>query len=122
VRLLLDNNLSIRLGAVLEKEGWDVAHVRSLGLHAASDRVVLDRARADGRVLVSADTDFGGLLAASHEPGPSVVLVRRVANRRAEELAGILLANLPPIADDLDHGCIVVVGDDSLRIRLLPIG
>jgi predicted nuclease of predicted toxin-antitoxin system len=71
VRLLLDNNLSIRLGAVLEKEGWDVVHLRSLGLQAASDRVVLDRARADARVLVSADTDFGGLLAASHESATS---------------------------------------------------
>jgi hypothetical protein len=50
------------------------------------------------------------------------VLVRRVVGRRAEALAGLLLANLPPIADDLDHGCIVVIGDDSLRIRPLPIG
>jgi predicted nuclease of predicted toxin-antitoxin system len=69
VRLLLDNNLSPRLGDVLMKEGWDVAHVASLGLRSASDRVVLQAARDDDRVLVSADTDFGTLLAASHEPG-----------------------------------------------------
>ena len=66
MRLLLDNNLSPQLVDVLSKEGWDVVHVGSLGLRAASDRAVLQRARDDDRVLVSADTDFGTLLAASH--------------------------------------------------------
>lgn len=122
MRLLLDNNLSLRLGEVLVMEGWDVAHVRSLGLRAASDEVVLRRACDDARTLVSADTDFGALLAASHEPGPSVVLVRRVVGRRVHELAGILIANLPQVEEDLGLGSIVVIGDDSLRVRRLPIG
>jgi hypothetical protein len=50
------------------------------------------------------------------------VLVRRVAGRRVEDLAAILLANLPVVADDLALGSIVVIGDDSLRVRRLPIG
>lgn len=122
MRLLLDNNLSPRLCDVLGKEGWDVVHVRDLGLHAATDRIVLGVAQTDDRVLVSADTDFGALLAASHEPSPSVVLVRRVAGRRVEDLAGILIANLPAVAEDLRLGSIVVIGDDSMRVRRLPIG
>jgi predicted nuclease of predicted toxin-antitoxin system len=122
VRLLLDNNLSPRLVDVLGKEAWDVVHVGALGLRAASDRLVLQAARDDDRVLVSADTDFGTLLAASHEPGPSVVLVRRVIGRRVEQLAGLLVANLPQVADDLRDGSIVVIGDDSVRVRRLPIG
>ena len=102
MRLLLDNNLSPRLVDVLSKGGWDVVHVGSLGLRAASDRVVLQTARDDGRIPISADTDFGTLLAASHEPGPSVVLVRRVIGRRVEQLAGLLVANpgaLPLISE-----------------------
>ena len=59
MRLLLDNNLSPRLVELLTLEGWDVAHVRALGLRAATDKVVLEAARNDHRVLVSADTDFG---------------------------------------------------------------
>lgn len=122
MRLLLDNNLSPRLVDVLAEEGWDVVHVRGFGLQAAPDEVVLWTAREDGRILVSADTDFGALLAASHAAGPSVVLVRRVVGRRVDDLAALLAANLPGVAADLDAGSIVVIGDDNLRVRRLPIG
>ena len=122
MRLLLDNNLSPRLVDVLGAAGWDVVHVASLGLRSAPDRTVLDAARRDERYLISADTDFGALLASSHATGPSIVLVRRVIGRRVDDLANILIANLPPIEDDLKRGSIVVIGDDSLRIRQLPIG
>lgn len=122
MRLLLDNNLSPRLVDLLTGEGWDVTHVGSLGLRAASDKVILRTAHDDDRILVSADTDFGALLAASHAPGPSVVLVRRVVGRRVEDLAGLLLANLPQVQEDLNAGAVVVIGDDSLRVRRLPIG
>lgn len=84
MRRLLDDNLSLRLAEILIMEGWGVAHVGALGLRAASDDVVLSAARDDHRVLVNADTDFGALLAASHEPGPSVVLVRRIVGRRVQ--------------------------------------
>jgi predicted nuclease of predicted toxin-antitoxin system len=116
VRLLLDNNLSPRLVEILTQEGWDVVHVSALGLRAATDKVVLATAHDDDRVLVSADTDFGTLLAITHDPGPSVVLVRRVDGRRVDDLADILVTNLPQVDDELRAGSIVVIGDDSLRI------
>jgi predicted nuclease of predicted toxin-antitoxin system len=53
--------LAERVAAV----GHDTVQVRDLGLLTAADRVVLERARTDSRVLISADTDFGELLAAS---------------------------------------------------------
>ena len=122
MRLLLDNNLSPRLAEVLSKAGWDAVHVVTLGLRAAEDIVVMRTAVEDNRVLVSADTDFGALLAATRASRPSVVLVRRVVGRRVEALAALLLANLPEVEEDLRAGSVVVIGDDSLRVRRLPIG
>ena len=83
---------------------------------------VLARTLQDGRVLVSADTDFGTLLVISRSRGPSVVLLRIGSGRRAEALAGLLLANLPPLADDLARGAMVVITDKRVRVRRLPIG
>ena len=121
MRLPLDNNLSERLIDLLAPAEWDVVHVRSLHLQAAKDTVVLDVARTESRVLVSADTDFGALLAATHAGGPSVVLIRRLAGRRVEEIAGVLLANLPVVAEDLSAGSIVAIEETTMRIRRLPI-
>jgi hypothetical protein len=62
-------------------------------------------------VLVSAGTDFGQLLARSNDAAPLVVLLRRQQGRRAVELAGLLLANLDDVANDLAHGAIVVIDE-----------
>lgn len=121
MRLLLDNNLSARLIPLLASEGWDVVHLAQLGLRDADDDVVLEAARRQSRVLMSADTDFGALLAASNAVAPSIVLLRRVAGRRVEDLALLLVANLPMVEADLDAGCVVAIGEDNLRVRRLPI-
>lgn len=121
MRVLLDNNLSPIVGELLGAASWDVVHVRELGLASADDPTVLEHARGDERILISADTDFGTVLAATQAETPSVVLVRRVANRRAAELAGLLVATLTPLADELGAGSIVVIGDSTVRIRRLPI-
>jgi len=38
------------------------------------------------------------------------------------EQAQIILDNLPAVAEDLDAGAVVVLGDRTLRIRRLPLG
>jgi predicted nuclease of predicted toxin-antitoxin system len=121
VKFLIDNNLSPLLAEGLKAAGHDAVHLRDLGMQAAPDLAVLQRALVDERVLVSADTDFGGLLSRSRATGPSVLLIRRLAGRRAAEQSAIILANLDQIAEDLTAGAVVVIGDDWIRIRRLPM-
>ena len=90
-------------------------------MQAATDHIVLEHARTDERILVSADTDFGGLLARSGASTPSVILIRRLSGRRAAEQAALILANLDQVAEDLTAGAIVVLHEDSLRVRRLPM-
>jgi predicted nuclease of predicted toxin-antitoxin system len=81
MRFLLDENLSPKLADLLRTANHDVVHVRDIGLASASDQVVIEAARADDRVLISADTDIGTLLARSHAHRPSFVLIRRASGR-----------------------------------------
>ena len=121
MKFLIDDNLSPLLAERLKAAGHDAVHLRDLGMQAAPDPAVLLRAQVDERVLVSADTDFGGLLSRSRATGPSVLLIRRLAGRRAAEQLAIILANLDQIAEDLTAGAVVVIGDDWIRIRRLPM-
>lgn len=121
MKFLIDNNLSPLLADVLKAAGHDAVHVRDLGLQAAPDAVVLERADVGGQVLISADTDFGGLLSRSQADGPSVILIRRLVGRRSAEQASIILANLDQVAGDLAAGAMVVIHEDTLRVRRLPM-
>lgn len=121
MRLLLDNNLSHKLLELLVAAGHDVAHAGDHAMASADDTAVLALAVETRRVLVSADSDFGTLLARSNATSPSFVLVRRVIGRRVPELASVIIENLPLVEDDLEAGAVVVLGDASLRIRRLPI-
>ena len=122
MRFLIDNNLSPLLADHLKAAGHDAAHVRDYGLQAATDSVVLARARGNHRVLISADTDFGMLLAREKAARPSILLVRRLVGRRATDQAAVILANLDVVADDLEAGAVVVLTDEWVRVRRLPIG
>ena len=58
MKLLLDQNLSLRLARTLAAIYPDTTHVRDVGLQAADDDTVWAFASAHGFVIVSKDADF----------------------------------------------------------------
>jgi predicted nuclease of predicted toxin-antitoxin system len=121
VKLLLDANLSPEVGRRLKEAGHDAIHVRDIGLLSAQDPEILLAAAEEGRILLTADADFGALLALGSLPSPSVLLLRSADHLRPSEQAKLIAVNLPSIADDLEKGAIASLTRDRLRVRDLPI-
>jgi predicted nuclease of predicted toxin-antitoxin system len=122
VRLLVDNALSPALAAALRAGGHDALHVRDRGLEQATDAAIFAAAAAEDRVVVSADTGFGTLLALRGARRPSVLLWRRATPRRPDAQAPVVLDALARTEPDLASGAIVVIEAARLRVRHLPIG
>ncbi len=120
MRLLVDESLSTTVAALLRDGGHDAVHLTDLGLLGAPDPVVMAAAGDARRVLVSADTDFGELLAVGRHPGPSVVLLRR-APKRPELQARLLLTALGQVEAELTAGAVAVISPGWVRVRRLPV-
>lgn len=121
MKLLLDANLSPALVKSLTTAGYDATHVVDHGLLRADDDTILQRAVADGCVVVTADSDFPMMLATRRLAGPSVVALRQVTELPVREHGTLLIANLPTVAKDLGRGAIVSLSPTRLAVRTLPI-
>jgi predicted nuclease of predicted toxin-antitoxin system len=69
---------------------------------------------------VTQDLDFSAILFSSHQNKPSVVLLRTLEALSSAVKARVRAA-IETCASELDEGCLVIVDDRRVRVRLLPI-
>ncbi len=122
MKFLVDNALSPMVAEQLRQAGYDAIHVQDYAMASADDLTILERAEKEDRIVVSADTDFGTLLALRNQQKPSVSLFRKDTSRRPQIQVMLLLNNLPAMSDAVEQGSIVVFEPKRIRIRTLPIG
>lgn len=122
MRFLVDANLSPRVVVLLSGQGFESIHVGDVELLTATDQATLAYAAANDLVIISADSDFGELLAVSRGAvRPSVVLLRSADRLTPDQQAAVLAANLAMVADELKTGALASIARGRIRIRSLPI-
>jgi predicted nuclease of predicted toxin-antitoxin system len=121
VRFLVDENLPPRLAKLLAASGHDAVHVRDLAAASAPDSAIMALAADQDRVIVSADTDFGALLAQARATRPSVILVREIMSLHPAELASVILGQLEILEPHFRTGAIAAITATGIRVRALPL-
>lgn len=120
MKFLVDMPLSPAVVAWLVHEGHDAIHASEAGLSHAPDADILSRARAEARVVVTADLDYPRMLAVTGRQGPGLILFRGgdYSELEALERLGRVLATVP--TSDLSTS-IIVIERNRIRRRRLPI-
>ncbi len=117
MKFLIDNALPPSLADLLVAAGYEAVHVRTYGMQAAEDVTILARALREGQIVVSADTDFGQILAAQEAQHPSFILFREPNLLSARDYYKMLVPNLPILEPELNAGCVAVFRKGLLRVR-----
>ena len=104
----------------LQRLGHEAVHAASVGLATVSDREIMDAARRDGRVVVTADLDYPRLLALESAEGPGVILFRG-GSYSDREMLGLLDRLLAAVAGVELETSVTVVDRRRIRRRRLPL-
>jgi predicted nuclease of predicted toxin-antitoxin system len=118
MRFLVDMPVSPDVAAWLKENGHDAVHASLIGLYKTKDRDILEAAKADGRIIITADLDFPQLFALSKTDSPGLILFRG-GNYSETEMLGLIERVLKKLSESEINNSIVVV--DKTRIRRTPL-
>ncbi|MEH3107334.1 MAG: DUF5615 family PIN-like protein [Sphingomonas fennica] len=116
MRFLLDVHVSTAVSRFLTDAGHDVLRA-ALVLPTAPDLELLAVARAEDRIIVSADSDFSDLIFAWGElPPPAMIYLRCPP----ADQPGVITALLDGLTDISLDGHMVVLSARGTRVRPFP--
>ncbi len=116
MRLLLNENVSLAILALLRLRGHEVVHARDT-MGGAADSEVLAKADAEARTLVTFDKDYGELAVRFRSAARHGIVLFRVAIHPAEAEAAFAVAHLEARSDWVGH--FAVVTETRIRMRRL---
>lgn len=118
MKFLVDMPVSPQLARWLKEKGYDAVHASDIGLYKIKDKEILEVARKQNRVIITADLDFPQLLAISHAKDPGIILFRG-GNYNEQEMLTLLQRVLDNVKEEKISNSITVV--DKTRIRRCPL-
>jgi len=120
VKFFIDMPLSPGLASWLAQRGHDAIHATESGLQRAPDDQVIEHARSESRIIVTADLDYPRLLAKAGAGSPGLVLFRGGDFSEAECVSRLSQALESIPEEDLARS-VVVIERHRIRRRPLPI-
>ncbi len=120
MKCLADVGLAMSTVQALRDHGHEAVHLREENLERLPDPAIMEKARREGRIVLTFDLDFGDLLALGAETLPSVILLR-LQNQTPLAVNPRVLQVLSECHEALEAGAIVTVEETRYRLRRLPI-
>ena len=120
MNFLLDMGRARSTAVFLRSQGYEATHLREEGLQRLDDPQIINKARSEGRIIITHDLDFGRLVALSQSQLPSVITLR-LDNMQPAQVNHYLTEVLTHFTESLAQGALVSVNERAIRVRLLPV-
>jgi predicted nuclease of predicted toxin-antitoxin system len=120
VKIVIDMNLGKDWIACLEAEGHIAVHWSSVGRPGDDDSEIMQWASINEHAVMTADLDFGKLLASTNAAWPSVIQLR-TPNTPPSYSGRLVLEALRQASYEIEVGSLVTIEADRFRVRPLPI-
>ncbi|MCB0097835.1 MAG: DUF5615 family PIN-like protein [Caldilineaceae bacterium] len=120
MNFLLDMGIAQSTALFLRAGGHNAIHLREQGLQRMEDEDIILKARAEHRIVLTHDLDFGRIMALSGENLPSVVTFR-LQDMRAVNVNHYLSIVMKRYAKLLYTGVLISVTEEAIRARPLPV-
>ncbi|HNQ93179.1 MAG: DUF5615 family PIN-like protein [Anaerolineales bacterium] len=120
MKFLIDMPASPDLVAWLQERGHETVHAKNINLETASDSIIMNRAATEERIVITANLDFGTLLAQSKRDTPGVILFRG-GNYSEAEMRELVARVLETVKPDALKRSIAIVDKRRIRVTRLPL-
>ncbi len=120
MKLLLDQGLPRSTVFELQKLNIDSVHVGDIGMSASTDSDIIRKAQDDNLIVVTLDSDFHTILAATESLEPSVIRIR-IEGLKAKSLSKIIQNVLFSASKEINNGAAISVNVRRIRIHKLPL-
>lgn len=120
MKVLVDMNLSPHWAPFLVESGFDAIHWSNVGRTDATDRELMQWAAESDHVVLTADLDFGAILAATQGTKPSVVQVRSEL-LSPHSIGDAVVRALHQAQQELAEGALISLDATQARLRILPL-
>jgi predicted nuclease of predicted toxin-antitoxin system len=120
MKILIDMNLPPQWVDLFKQQGWQALHWSSVGDKHATDQFIMNWAKANSFVVFTHDLDFGAILAATQTKSPSVIQIR-AQDIMPQSLGKRMIQILSQFESVLKNGALIIVDENSHRVRILPL-
>jgi len=120
MKILVDMNLSPGWARFLIEMGFESIHWSEVGAGNAPDTELMQWAAQQEYVVLTADLDFGAILAATRSAKPSVVQIRSDL-LTPQAIGPAVAAALRQSRQELLEGALISIDAVRARLRILPL-
>ena len=117
MKLFLDENISLQVIDDLKNTGFEVEHVRTVGLQGASDKKVAEYAKKQKAILVTKDIEFGSMIIYARGSHYGLIIIRFPHYMKLKDFVRNLISFFNTIEKEKLIGSMIILEIGKYRIR-----